>query len=111
MQNRIPESVLVAGTLDLDEELALMSHLKFMISMDSANMHMAALTGTKVISSWGSTDPLTGFGAWQQPDDYALRIPVEGLTCRPCTVFGKGECRRKDFACMTWLTSEKSLKD
>jgi ADP-heptose:LPS heptosyltransferase len=107
MQNRIPESVLVAGTLNLDEELALISHLKFMISMDSSNMHMAALTGTKVISIWGGTDPLTGFGAWQQPDDYALRIPVEELTCRPCTVFGKGECRRKDFACMIWLTPEK----
>jgi len=107
MQNRIPESVLVAGTLNLEEELSLISMLKFMISMDSSNMHMAALTGAKVISIWGGTDPLTGFGAWKQPDEYAIKITVEELTCRPCTVYGKGKCKRGDFACMNWLTPEK----
>lgn len=106
MQNRIPECVLVAGTLSLDEELALISRLKFMISMDSSNMHLAAMVGTKVISIWGGTDPLAGFGAWQQPDDQAIRISVEELTCRPCTVYGKGKCKRGDFACMKWLTPE-----
>jgi ADP-heptose:LPS heptosyltransferase len=106
MQNRIPESVLIAGTLSLDEELAIISRLKFMISMDSSNMHMAALSGTKVISIWGGTDPLAGFGAWHQPDEYSIRIPVEDLTCRPCTVYGKGTCRRGDFACMDRLKPE-----
>jgi ADP-heptose:LPS heptosyltransferase len=103
----VPNSFLVAGKLSLAGEIALLSRLDIMITMDSANMHMAAMVGTAVISIWGGTDPLTGFGAWQQPDEYSLRIPVEELTCRPCTVFGKGECRRKDFACMTWLTPEK----
>jgi ADP-heptose:LPS heptosyltransferase len=103
----VPNSFLVAGKLSLAGEIALISRLDIMITMDSGNMHMAAMVGTAVISIWGGTDPLTGFGAWQQSDEYALRIPVEELTCRPCTVFGKGECRRKDFACMTWLTPEK----
>ena len=40
-----------------------MSRLDLMIAMDSSNMHMAALTGTKVISIWGGTDPLSGFGS------------------------------------------------
>jgi len=65
---------------------------------------MAALVGTKVISIWGTTDPLTGFGAWMQPEEYIVSIPVEELTCRPCTVYGKGECWRGDHACMEWLT-------
>lgn len=103
----IPGSHLVAGTLTLEEELALMSKLDMMIAMDSANMHLAALTGIKVISIWGGTDPLAGFGPWNQPDEYSLRIPVEELTCRPCTVFGKGKCKRGDFACMNWLTPKK----
>ena len=64
----ITDSVNIAGTLTLDEELALMSRLDLMIAMDSSNMHMAALAGTKVISIWGGTDPLTGFGAWMQPE-------------------------------------------
>lgn len=105
-QNRIPESVLIAGTLGLDEEIALMDRLNFMIAMDSSNMHIAALSGTRTISIWGGTDPLTGFGAWQQPDNFAMKIPIEELKCRPCTVYGKGKCRRGDLACMNWLTPE-----
>jgi ADP-heptose:LPS heptosyltransferase len=106
-QTRIEGAVNMAGKLNLDQELTLMSKLDLMISMDSSNMHMAALSGTRVISIWGGTDPMTGFGAWQQPDDFAVRIPVNELECRPCTVYGKGKCRRKDFACMNWLTSER----
>jgi ADP-heptose:LPS heptosyltransferase len=105
-QTRVPDSVNLAGKLSLDEELALMSRLNLMIAMDSSNMHMAALVGAKVISIWGGTDPLSGFGAWMQPDNYFISIDVDELTCRPCTIFGKGTCRRGDFACMNWLTPE-----
>lgn len=104
IKKKIIGSVNLAGMLSLDEELAVMSKLDFMIAMDSSNMHMADLVGTKVISIWGGTDPLNGFGAWMQPAEYSIRIPVEELTCRPCTVYGKGECARGDFACMVWLT-------
>ena len=107
LHHRIPGSYLAAGDLSLDEQLALMTRLDLMITMDSANMHLASLTGVKVISIWGGTDPLAGFGAWNQPPELSLRIPVEELSCRPCTVYGKGRCRRGDFACMKWLTPEK----
>jgi ADP-heptose:LPS heptosyltransferase len=110
LQTRISGSVNTSGMLNLDEELALISRLDLMIAMDSSNMHMAALAGTKVISIWGATDPLIGFGAWMQPDDYSVRIPVEELTCRPCTIYGKGECGRGDLACMNWLTPEIVFK-
>ena len=106
LQSRIADSSVVLGNHNLDGELALMSKLDFMIAMDSSNMHMASLVGTRVISIWGGTDPLSGFGAWMQPDNYSVRIPVNKLTCRPCTIFGKGDCRRGDFACMNRLTPE-----
>ena len=109
LKKKVQNSIDLSGKLTLDEELAVMRRLDFMISMDSANMHMAALTGTRVISIWGATDPLGGFGAWGQPEDYFIRIPVEELTCRPCTVYGKGECWRGDHACMEWLTPEMVL--
>lgn len=105
MQSHIAGSVNLAGKLSLDEELYFMSRLQLMIAMDSANMHMAALVGTKVISIWGGTDPLSGFSAWMQPDNFSLRIPVGELTCRPCTVYGKGETRN-GFKCMKLLTPE-----
>ena len=39
----------------LRQELILISHLDVMISMDSANMHLASLTNTPVVSIWGAT--------------------------------------------------------
>jgi ADP-heptose:LPS heptosyltransferase len=104
-QEKFPGLINAAGKFSLEEELALMSRLDLMISMDSSNMHMAALTGTKVISIWGGTDPMAGFGAWMQPDSFSIRVPVEELDCRPCTIYGKGETRN-DFACMKRLTPE-----
>ncbi len=103
---KFPEAFLVAGQLHLHDELAIMGKLDFMISMDSSNMHMASLSGTKVISIWGSTDPIAGFAPWQQPDEYSVRIPIEQMPCRPCTINGKGKCKRGDFACMRDLKPE-----
>jgi ADP-heptose:LPS heptosyltransferase len=111
LASKIPGSMNLSGKINLEEELAIISKLDLMIAMDSSNMHMAALCGTKVVSIWGGTDPLNGFGAWMQPPEYSLRIPVNELTCRPCTVFGKGTCRRGDLACMNWLTPGKVYSD
>lgn len=106
LQCRVAGSTSLVGKLSLNDELVIMSKLDMMISMDSSNMHMAALVGTKVISIWGGTDPLSGFEAWMQPESFSIRIPTEELICRPCTIYGKGECKRLDFACMNWLTPE-----
>ena len=77
-QAKVPGSVNLIGKLTLDEELALMNRLDLMIAMDSSNMHMAALAGTKVISIWGGTDPLSGFGAWMQPENYSTKHSKRG---------------------------------
>ncbi|MDP4223707.1 MAG: glycosyltransferase family 9 protein [Bacteroidota bacterium] len=110
LQKKVPGSVYPGEMLDLEDELALMTRLTFMISMDSSNMHMAALAGLKVVSIWGATDPLAGFGAWMQPEEYSVRISVDQLTCRPCTVYGAGKCWRGDHACMEWLKPEMVFK-
>jgi ADP-heptose:LPS heptosyltransferase len=105
LQKKVTGSYNLSGELNLDEELFFMSKLDFMIAMDSSNMHMAALVGTKVISIWGGTDPLGGFSAWMQPDNFSIRIPVDELKCRPCTIYGKGKTKN-NFACMKMLTPE-----
>lgn len=53
-----PNTISIAGTCNMNQELALMSHLDIMLSMDSGNMHLASLVGTPVISIWGATHPL-----------------------------------------------------
>ena len=47
-------------------ELNLMSHLDVMLSMDSANMHLASLVNIPVVSIWGATHPYAGFMGWKQ---------------------------------------------
>lgn len=82
---------------NLKEELILMSHLKAMITMDSANMHLASLVNTPVISIWGSTHPYAGFLGWNQKIDNAIQVELD---CRPCSIYGNKPCRRKDLACL-----------
>lgn len=81
----------------LSDELILMSHLNVMISMDSANMHLASLVNIPVVSVWGATHPYAGFMGWNQNPNNAVQID---LPCRPCSIYGNKPCMRGDFACM-----------
>ena len=91
----------------LSEELILMSHLKIMISMDSANMHLASLVNTTVVSIWGATHPYAGFMGWHQDLHNAVQID---LPCRPCSIYGNKPCMRGDFACMKNISPELIIK-
>ena len=88
----------------LSEELILMSHLDVMISMDSANMHLASLVNTPVVSVWGATHPFAGFMGWNQDAANAVQVDMD---CRPCSIYGNKPCSRKDFACMQQIAPEK----
>lgn len=105
--NKYPNTQSLASKLDLNNELALMSHLKVMVSMDSANMHLASLTNTPVISIWGATHPFAGFMGWGQCTDNAVQ---EDLSCRPCSIFGNKPCYRKDYACLTRISSRQIIE-
>lgn len=84
-------------------ELILMSHLDVMISMDSGNMHLASLVGTKVVSIWGATHPYAGFMGWNQSEENAVQLD---MVCRPCSVYGNKPCLRGDYACMNDIRPE-----
>lgn len=104
---QIPNSENFAGKLTLKEELEKISGLKTMISMDSANMHLASLMGTRCVSVWGSTHPYAGFlGYGQSKNDI---IQVKDLTCRPCSVFGDKPCFRGDWACLEEIDIQKII--
>lgn len=96
--SQIPNAENVAGKLSLKEELSKIAGLEIMISMDSANMHLASLVGTRCISVWGSTHPHAGFLGYGQSENDVVHI--KDLTCRPCSVFGDKKCYRGDWACL-----------
>lgn len=88
----------------LEEELALIQNLDLMVSMDSGNMHIAALLGVKVLGIYGPTHPDLGFIPYLQRKTGTYGLDT--LSCRPCTVFGKGYCYRGDFACMNQINPD-----
>lgn len=101
-KTRFPDLVLpVIGQL-LDD-IQLMNCLDVLLTMDSANMHLGVLANTRVLSIWGATHPLAGFAAWNQ--SAANRLQVD-LPCRPCSIYGKKPCYRKDLACLNTLTPQ-----
>lgn len=95
--DKYPNVTSVAGQFSLTTELLLMSYLDVMVSMDSANMHLASLVQLPVVSVWGSTHPDMGFYGYKQDKNNAV---FADINCRPCSVFGDKECERGDIACM-----------
>jgi ADP-heptose:LPS heptosyltransferase len=88
-----------------------MREMQAMVTMDSANMHLASLVNVPVISLWGPTHPYAGFYGFRQDPLNAVQV---NLSCRPCSVFGNTTCWRGDHACMGQITpsmvEEKLLK-
>jgi len=104
----MPQCLYVSQHLNsMREELILMSRLDVMLSMDSGNMHLASLVGTRVVSVWGATHPYAGFLGWGQSTDDAIQL---NMPCRPCSIFGNKPCQRGDYACLNDITPEYVIK-
>lgn len=97
-----------AGQFSFDEEIALIQNMDLMVVMDSANMHLAGLSGTPVISIWGGTHPGVGFYPISNRAEI-LQIDRKDLNCRPCSVFGRGDCPKIHFKCMLDITAEQLM--
>ncbi len=105
--NKYPSVTSLIGKLNMNTELILMSYLDAMVSMDSANMHLASLVNAPVVSVWGATHPYCGFMGWKQSPMNAVQVD---LPCRPCSVFGNKSCYRKDYACLNMITPDMVIK-
>jgi ADP-heptose:LPS heptosyltransferase len=97
----------VQGKLNLENEMLLISFCDVMISMDSANMHLASLVETPVVSVWGATHPGLGFYGYGQSPDNAVQMELE---CRPCSVFGNLPCRYGTYACLNNIDESAILE-
>lgn len=83
-----PHCVSVAGKIPLNEELALISNLRLMISMDSGNGHLAAMYGLPVLTLWGVTHPYAGFTPFNQPEANSILANREKYPAIPTSVYG-----------------------
>jgi ADP-heptose:LPS heptosyltransferase len=79
---------IINRTLNLYEQMELINDFKVFISMDSANMHLASLTSTKVVSIWGPTHPFLGFSPLFNKQ-FIVQLSDEEYSERPVSVYGK----------------------
>ena len=92
LENQFENTILVAGKLSFTEELQVISNLDMMLSMDSANAHLAALQGIKTITLWGGTHPFAGFSAFNQPAAHQILPDLEKYPKLPCSIYGNIIC-------------------
>jgi ADP-heptose:LPS heptosyltransferase len=78
-----------AATLSFEMQLQEMQSLGAMISMDSANGHIAANYGVPVITIWGATAPSCGFSVLAQPNENQFQPDPEKYPFLPSSIFGK----------------------
>lgn len=85
------------GNFNLTEELAIISNLDLMLSMDSSGMHMASLVGIPVVSIWGPTHPYAGFLGYGQLESDCVQTDHPA---RPNSIYGNKPCLCGVESCM-----------
>jgi len=93
----------LVGKHSLRAELAHISTLDVMLSMDSAGMHLASLCNIPCVSIWGATHPYAGFVGFGQENNPQIQL---NLPCRPCSVYGNKPCRKNDYRCLWGISPQ-----
>ena len=78
----------IANKFSLDQEMDVISNLNLMLSMDSANGHIAALMGIKVLTIWGVTHPYAGFCPYGQQEQNSILANREQFPKIPTSIYG-----------------------
>lgn len=89
------------------DEYALLGKCDLMLTMDSANMHLASLMGLKAVTIWGATAPACGFQGYGQDGNDDLQLV---MACRPCSIYGERECRYGDYRCLKNIPPDEVVK-
>ncbi|MCX2584219.1 glycosyltransferase family 9 protein [Pedobacter sp. MR22-3] len=91
------------GNFSLTEELAIISNLDLMLSMDSSGMHMASLAGVPVVSVWGPTHPYAGFLGYGQSINNCVQVDHP---MRPNSIYGNKPCMCGVESCMDMIAPQ-----
>lgn len=85
------------GKMTLRQSAYLISKSRFLLTNDSAPLHLAVAVETPVVAIFGPTITSFGFYPYGEND---LVVETEGLTCRPCGKHGGHRCPEGHFKCM-----------
>jgi ADP-heptose:LPS heptosyltransferase len=111
LAEKFSNCIVSAHHFNLTEEIKVMSRLSVMVSMDSANMHLASMAGVPTVSIWGATHPSLGFAPYKQPVENLIQYTGDKLSCRPCSVYGNKKCIYSDgIRCMEYIPVDMVLE-
>ena len=79
------------------DEYALLGKCDLMLTMESANMHLASLVDLQAMTVWGPTSPSCGYLGYNQVIEDDIQLDME---CRPCSITGDKPCKYGDFRCL-----------
>lgn len=97
----------LVGKLSLKESSAVLRKSALVITGDTGLMHISAAFQKPIVSVWGSTVPRFGmYPYYESESKKELRVEVSGLSCKPCTKFGKASCPKGHFKCMMDLSAK-----
>lgn len=88
-ENKFSDCISMVGKLTFEEELALISNLDLMLSMDSGNAHLASLYGIPTLTLWGVTHPYAGFAPFGQDSERILLSNRDLYPLIPTSIYGK----------------------
>ncbi|MBM3383063.1 MAG: glycosyltransferase family 9 protein [Betaproteobacteria bacterium] len=91
--------------LPLPELVELTRRAEFVLTPDSAPLHIASATKTKVFAFFGPTSAVTGFGPAREDAlviDHTL-IRGAALPCQPCSKHGHRKCPLSHHRCLADL--------
>lgn len=76
------------GILSFEDELALISNLDLMVSMDSGNGHLASIFNVPTLTLWGVTHPYAGFSPFRQAPENSLLSDRTKYPLIPTSIYG-----------------------
>ena len=85
------------------DEYALLSKCDLMLTMESANMHLASLVDLQAMTIWGPTSPACGYLGYNQVVEDDIQLDMD---CRPCSITGDKPCKYGDFPCLKNIKPE-----
>lgn len=91
--------------LPLAELIELTRKASFVLTPDSAPLHIASATGTRTFALFGPTSAQTGFGplaCGSHVIDHSL-IAGSQLACQPCSKHGHHACPKRHHQCLAGL--------
>ena len=78
----------ISKNFNLEEQINIINYMDLMISMDSANGHLAANCEVPVLTVWGMTHPFCGFAPFDQGIENSIMIDRNYYPHIPTSIYG-----------------------